>query len=115
MTSIPNPWQKLIHRLVQAQPAFLYQDHRRGGGDRLGHRGDAEDRVAPHRVGAAERLQTDRIGMHLAPPADQRNESRQFAALDEACHDVMHATKPHFGQSSSAHRLCSPPCFIGLR
>ena len=41
--------QPPVHRLVEPEPALLDQDHRRRGGDRLGHRGDAEDRVAPHR------------------------------------------------------------------
>ena len=42
--------QQPIDRLVQPQLALLDQDHRRHRRDRLGHRGDAEDRVAPHRV-----------------------------------------------------------------
>jgi hypothetical protein len=48
--------QPAVDRLVEAKDALLDQNHRRRGGDRLGHRGDAKNRVAPHRVGAADRL-----------------------------------------------------------
>ena len=50
-------------------------------------------------------LHADRIDMHLAPPADQRDETGHCAALDMAGHDVVHAAEPGLGQSSGAHRL----------
>ncbi len=52
--------------------------------------------------------------MHLAPPADQRDETRHVAALDIASHDVVHAAEPRPGQSSSAHRLFPPFRLIGM-
>ncbi len=100
--------QQPIHRLVQSQLAFLHQDHRRRGRERLGHRGDAEDRVATHRVAAADRLEADRIDMRLAAPADQRDDARHVAALDIAGHDLVHAAEPRLGQSSGARRLIPP-------
>ncbi len=97
--------QQPIHRLVQPNLTFLHEDHRRRGRDRLGHRADADDRVAPHRVAAADRLHADRIDMHLAPPADQRDDTGHFAALHIAGHDVMHAAEPRLGQFTVAHLL----------
>jgi hypothetical protein len=61
--------QQPIHRLVEAQPAVLHQDHRCRGRNRFGQRADAEDRVAPHRV-AANSLRADRVRTHLAPSCD---------------------------------------------
>src|SRR5438046_2474022 len=54
-------------------------------------------------------LGADRIDMHLAPPADQRDDTGPFAVLDMAGHDVVHAAEPRLGQSSDAHHLFPPP------
>ena len=102
--------QQPIDRLVEAQRALLDQDHRRRGRDRLGHRGDAEDRVAAHRLAAAERLRADRVDVHLAAAADQRDEPRHAAALDVAGHDVVHAAQPR-SESAAPAIACSS---IGL-
>ena len=40
--------QDFLGRLVQRQFALFGQLHRRGGGDRLGHRRDAENRIGGH-------------------------------------------------------------------
>src|SRR2546421_8543715 len=61
---------------------------------------------------SADRLRPDHINMHLAPPADQRDETRHFAALDIAGHDLVHAAEPRPGQSSGAHYLFPPFCLI---
>jgi hypothetical protein len=106
--------QEPIHRLVQPQLAFLHQDHRRCGRDRLGHRGNAEDRVPPHRA-APERLLADRIDVDLAAPADERDETGELAARNIAGHDIVHAAKPRPGQSSGAHRLLPPTGLIRSR
>jgi hypothetical protein len=41
--------QQIVDRIVEAKLALLHQDQGGRGRDRLGHRGDAEDRVASHR------------------------------------------------------------------
>jgi hypothetical protein len=107
--------QQPIHRLVQPELALLHQDHGRRGRDRLGHRGDAKDRVAPDRVAAAERLHADRIDVHLAAPAEQIDDAGHGAALDMAGHDVVHAAEPRRGQSSGAHRCSSVKARATLR
>ena len=83
-----------IHRLIQPQLAFFHQDHRRGGRDRLADRRDAKNRIAAHRVLAAQGLHANRINMHLAAPADQRDQSGNVAVLDMAGHHVVHAVEP---------------------
>ena len=42
--------QIFLHGVVEAEPALLDELHRRGRGDRLGHRGDAEQRVGRERA-----------------------------------------------------------------
>ena len=46
--------QDLPRRLVQLELALLDHLHRGGGGDRLGHRGDAEHAVVGHARGRAD-------------------------------------------------------------
>ena len=56
-------------------------------------------------VSAADRLRAHRIDMHLAPPADRRDDTGHFAVLDMAGHDVAYAAELRLGQSADAHRL----------
>jgi hypothetical protein len=92
--------QQPVHRVVEPQPAFLHQDHGRRGRDRLGHRGDAEDRVAPHRL-AAVGPPADRLDVHLVPPAHQRDEPGDVAALHVGGHDVPHPPEPRLREPSA--------------
>jgi hypothetical protein len=92
-----------VDRIIEAQLCLLDEHHRGRGGDRLGDRSDAENRVAPHRVLAAERLHADRLDMRLAAPADERDEAGHPAALDMAGHDLAHAGKARPRQASAAH------------
>ena len=80
--------------------AFLDQNHRGCRGDRLGHRGDAEDRIAPHRVAAGDDLHADRIDMHFAAPAHHGDDAGCCAALDTLGQDVVHALEPRPGQAA---------------
>jgi hypothetical protein len=82
-----------IDRLVQPELALLCQDHRRRGGDRLGHRGDAEYRVAPDGVAVAQCPHANCVDLHLAMTADQGNDAGDLAALDVAGHDGMQAVQ----------------------
>jgi hypothetical protein len=61
---------------------------------------DTEERVTPDRVAATDHLCADRVDMHLAPPADQRDDTGNLAAFDMVRHDVVHAAEPRLGQSS---------------
>jgi hypothetical protein len=57
---------------------------RRRGHDRLGHRSDTEDGVAPHRLALATGFHTERTDVYLVVPADQRDDAGHVAALDMA-------------------------------
>ena len=107
--------QQGVDRIVEPQPAFFHQDHGRHGRDRLGHRGDAEDGVPPHRVAAADRLRADRIDARLAAPAGERDDTGRVAALDVPGHDAAHPVEPRPGESPAAHRLLSPDRLIRPR
>jgi len=106
--------QQRVDRIIEAQLRFLDEDHGGRGSDRFRDRSDAEDRVAPHRVLAAERLDADRIDVRLAAPADERDEAWHPAALDVTGHGLAHAGEPRFGQSGRARGL-APPCLVQLR
>ena len=73
------------------------EDHGGDGRDRLRHRSQAEDRVAPHRRAAVERQRADGVHMLLAAPADERDEARQPAAVHVAAHGVVHPREPRGG------------------
>src|SRR5262249_16999616 len=89
---------------VEAQPTVFDQDQRRRGGDRLGHRGDAEDRVAAHRRLGLERLPADRLDMRLAAPADQPHDARHGAARDVRGPGILQAWQAGPGEGA-AHRV----------
>ena len=86
--------QQPVHRLVQPEQAFLDQDHGRGRGDRLGHRRDAEDRVAAHRLLRVRGHRADRVDVPLAPARDERHEAGHLAPLDVAGHHVVQTLEP---------------------
>ena len=73
----------LSDRVVQPELAFLHQHQRRGGGDRLGHRGDAEERVARHWRAAGDVALAQRVELQfLALAPDQRHKAREVARVD---------------------------------
>ena len=82
--------QEAVDGLVQPEHTFLEEDHRRHRGDRLGHGGDAEDRVTLDRA-AAERGGTDDVDMGLVPAADHRHQTGRSRPVDVAFHDVVQA------------------------
>src|SRR5215217_4797468 len=82
--------KEAIDRLIEAELAFLDQDHRGSGGDWLRHRGDAKDGVARHRL-AIDRSPPDHVNFRLAAPADEGDQSGDRAMLDVARHQIMHA------------------------
>ena len=68
-----------VGRCVKLNPAVLDQHHHAGRRDRLGHRGDAEDRVASHRGGSPNRLRTDHVYGHIVTLGDKPNGTREQA------------------------------------
>ena len=99
--------QQSVHRILEPQLALLHADHRCGGRDRLGHRGDTEDRVIVD--GRASQVgRADRLDQRVASPAHRQHEPGYLAALDVARHDVAHAGQPRFRQSAAAHVLFPP-------
>jgi hypothetical protein len=70
--------------------------------------------MVSRRMGGAitDRLSANRIDMHLAPSADQRDQAGHLAPLDIAGHDVVHTGEPRPGQSRDAHCLIPPFCLI---
>jgi hypothetical protein len=74
-----------MDRLVERDAAFLEQHHEGHGGDRLGHRIDAENRVVPHRRLALEVGKAlHRRVHHLAAAIDQKLGPRKPAGVDIA-------------------------------
>jgi hypothetical protein len=76
--------QQPVHRFVEPDLAVLDQHHHRRGGERLGHRGDAEERVAGHRRRIAKRLGPQRQDVALVAAADQGHHARRIALRDMA-------------------------------
>ena len=57
------------HRVGDLQPALLHEHHRRDPGDRLGHRGEAKDRVLGHRrAGGRDRAKPQGLGVRRSSP-----------------------------------------------
>src|SRR5258707_560019 len=77
-------WQPAIHGLVQPQLAFFHQDHRRRSDDRLAHRGNAEDGVAPRWSVVAKGLRSDGIkfdSTHFFPISLLASSEKNFSRL----------------------------------
>jgi len=65
------------------QLALFRQDHRGDRGQRLGHRGDPEDRVELHRHRGLAVAPAERLGMgHMAAAGDQHDRPGDHVALD---------------------------------
>ncbi len=96
--------QYRVDRIVQPQLAFLDEDHRRAGGDRLCHRGDAENRVALDRIAAVERFRAERLDMGLTAAADQRDKTGHLPALDEPSHHLPQTAEPGFRRACRTHQ-----------
>ena len=68
---------------VEGEPALVNQGHRRGDGDRLGHRGDAEHGVALHRQPRLDVAVAELVDLqHLAGLPHQRDCPGQQARID---------------------------------
>ncbi len=96
--SIGELGEELVHRAAQLEHPVLDEDHRRGGRDRLGQRGDPEDRVALERCVVVDRLGADHVDVHVVlgtvVAGDERDEPRHLARLDVPGHAVVQPLQP---------------------
>src|ERR1044071_2523156 len=92
-----------VHRIGEREDAALVEHHERHGGDRLGHRVDAEDRVGPHRLAPlavhdAERREPG----DLAAPRDEGQRAGDLAGLDVARDQVVIDAAESFARQADA-------------
>jgi hypothetical protein len=68
--------QVLLDGIIEAELLLLEQQHHRERGDRLGHRGNAEDGIGPHRDLSGHVLGAECAGVARAAVVhDHRNEA----------------------------------------
>ena len=101
--------QQPVDRLVQGHRAVLHQQHRRRGEDRLGHRRDAKDGVAPHGLVAAERHRADRVDVHLVTLGHEGHHPRHLTSRDASSHRLMQALEPGLRKGCLHHSLLRVP------
>jgi hypothetical protein len=106
--------QEGVDGVVEPQRAFLDENHRRHRRDRLRHRGQAKNRIAPHRRRAVERQGADCVDVLGAPAADERDEAGQSTAVHVATQDVVYPRQPR-GRESIALRPLRGGEVRGLR
>jgi hypothetical protein len=95
--------EQVVDRVVEPQHALLDQHQRGDRGDRLGHRGDPEDRVPGDRRAADRpRAQADHLGP--AAPVDQRDQPRDGAAIDMPGEHAPEPLDPGLGEVAHEHR-----------
>ena len=101
--SIGELGEELVHRIAQLEHAVLDEDHGRGGRDRLGQRGDPEDRISLERCVVVDRLRADHVDVHCVGlglgtvvPGDERDEARHLAGLDVAGHELVQSLQPRW-------------------
>ena len=82
-----------IDRRVEPQNPVLDQHHRHRCGHGLGHRRDAEDRVAGHWRAAPEALLADCLHVDVAPVAHRVRRAGHAPARDVPCHRVVNPPK----------------------
>ncbi len=86
--------QYAIERLIQPQSALFHQNHGRDGRDRLGHGGDAKQRIACDRLAAFQIPIANRLDARFAAPVEQRHDAGDFAPLDVRRKYLAHALEP---------------------
>ena len=78
------------HGLLDLELALLDELHRRHGGDRLGHRGDAEDGVERHRRALVERAQAEGPFVeHALVGRGHGHHARHFLGVDGLPQDAV--------------------------
>ena len=88
----------------EEEPALLVEHHHGDTRDRLGHRGDPEERVGAHRRAALHVLEAGGMHVdHLALPSDEGDDTAGLVAIDEGLHSVVEALEPR-GRDADALR-----------
>src|SRR5580658_4934982 len=73
--------------LLELQQALLVEHHDRHRGHGLGHRGDAYERVGPHRLAPGDVAQTVFSELYdVAAAADDGDDSGSYTPIDDAVH-----------------------------
>jgi hypothetical protein len=84
--------QVLFDRIVQTEAALLDELHGSRGCDRLGHRGDAEQRVGRERAPGRDVCHAEGALIEHAPAiGNQRDHARHVLALNRATQRRVHA------------------------
>jgi hypothetical protein len=98
--------EMLRHRVRDEEPAFFVEHHRGDGRERLGHGGDAEDRVGGHRRASGLVTEADRLGIgDAALPGDHDDRAGDASALDVGPQRLADAVEPRRREAD----------FLGLR
>ncbi len=94
-------------RIVQREPAVLDQHHHGRGRDRLGQRGDPEDRIPDHRRGPLRIGRPGGLDLHPAAAGHQPHRTGHRAAVHVRLQDVAqtghHSTSPAVQPSDVGH------------
>ena len=95
----------LRHGVVQPQPSLFEHHHDRDADHRLGHRGQAEDRVAPHRLSPFLVHGAGHVDVgNLAFPGDEHDGTGDLARLHVAFDQLVDALQPLLGQADGLWR-----------
>ena len=97
--------QILLGRIVEADAALLDELHERERRDRLGHRGDAEQRIGGERTAGGDVRHAERaLIKHALAVGDERHDARHILALDR---------RPQAGVNRRPGALVLRECFAG--
>ena len=101
----------LRHGVVQPQPSLFEHHHDRDADHRLGHRGQAEDRVAPHRLSPFLVHGAGHVDVgNLALPGDEHDGTGDLARLHVAFDQLVDALQPLLGQADGLRRRDRQRC-----
>src|SRR5215831_15093809 len=88
----------------QEEFAFFFEHHHRDGGDGLGHRGDAEDRVHLHWSAALDVLESAGVQVRdFSVACDECHDPTDVMAIDVVLHALVQAVET-FGRNADAVR-----------
>src|SRR6185369_10466851 len=80
------------NRIGEKEFAFFFEHHHRNGGDGLGHRGDAENRVDLHGPAALDVLESTGVHVHdFSVACHERYDTTDFMAIDVVLHPLVQA------------------------
>ena len=82
-----------VDGLINCELAVLDEHHRGRGEDRLGHRCDAKDGVAAHRLVTVKRHHAHRVDVHVLITSDQSDHPGELALRDASGHGIVQTAK----------------------